>query len=164
MELLWLRRVRLSTRPSIRSPFPYTHKNHEQVLEGGRSTPPSQVARFYPRDWNWRFLDLRLTARLVPAQCTAIPFSRLRAHWRSLDAPSLAFRCCGYCLRSAGQSILRSSLLRRAHSLFRLLLGRNLRDVNRLCGPLLRPAFLLSCSNLLSCLGRELPLVCGRNS
>src|ERR1700733_12600672 len=88
MELLRLRRVRLSTRPCIRSAFPYTHKNHGQVLQGGRSTPPSQVAIFHPRDWNWRFLGLRLTARLVLAQCAAPPFSRLQVHWRSLDAPA----------------------------------------------------------------------------
>src|ERR1700756_3266187 len=162
MELLWLRRVRLSTRPSIRSPFPFTHKNHEQVLQGGRSTPPSQVARFYPRDWNWRFLDLRLTARLLPAQCTAIPFQRLRVHWRSWDAPLLAFRCCGYCLRSTGQSILRSFLLHRAYLLFRLLLGGNPRDLDRLGCLLLRPALLLSSSDLLPYLRRKSSLLWGR--
>ena len=76
----------------------------------------------------------------------------------------LALRCNGYCLRSAGQSILRSSLLHRAHSLFGLLLGRNLCDLNRLGGPLLRPALLQSCSDLLSYLRRKLPLLWGRNS
>jgi hypothetical protein len=76
---------------------------------------------------------------------------------RSLSARVLALRCCGYCLRSTGQSILRSSLLHSPHSLFRLLLGGNFHDLVRLGGLLLRPALLLSRSNLLPCLRGELP-------